>query len=99
MAVASHTRVLYWRRRSLLLPAFAASVTAQAMVLFAYAATRPTPKPYLSIRLDGEGAGQVLVTRLGDRAPILRYCNAEVLISTRAASFSGPLMKSSERMK
>jgi len=63
-----------YRSRWLLAPAVAVSLTAQGAVYVAYEATRPTPKPSLSIRFDGEGYGQILVTRVGDRAPLLR-CN------------------------
>jgi TonB family protein len=34
--------------------------------------TRPEPLPRLTIRLDGLGEGQVLVTKAGDTAPLLR---------------------------
>ncbi|HLL22671.1 MAG TPA: hypothetical protein VK427_11090, partial [Kofleriaceae bacterium] len=49
-----------------------ASLTAQGSMLGVYYATRPVPVPYLSIRLTGEGEGQVLVTRVKDGAVLLR---------------------------
>jgi TonB family protein len=48
------------------------SVTAQGGAVIAYKVTRPEPVPRLTIRLDGLGEGQVLVTKLGDTAPLLR---------------------------
>ena len=52
------------------------SVTAQGSAIGAYIVTRPAPKPSLTIRLAGDGMGQVLVTRVGDVAPLLR-CDKE----------------------
>lgn len=49
-----------------------ASVVAQTAFYVGYEASRPEQLPYLTIRLDGEGRGQVLVTRVGDQAPLLR---------------------------
>src|SRR4029079_12860778 len=65
-------RTRAYRSRWLWIPAVAVSVTAQGSALGAYVLTRPVPKPMLTIRLAGEGEGQVLVTRDGDPAPILR---------------------------
>jgi TonB family protein len=48
------------------------SASAQGGAYIAYEVTRPEPKPRLTIRLDGMGDGQVLVTKLGDVAPLLR---------------------------
>ena len=76
-----------YRRRWLLLPAVLISFTAQSSVLVAYEYTRPTPKPFLTIRLTGEGQGQVLVTRVGDPAPLLRcskeHCSVELAPGTQ----------------
>ncbi|HEU4614267.1 MAG TPA: TonB family protein, partial [Kofleriaceae bacterium] len=55
--------------------------------MIAYQATRPEPKPLLTIRLDGLGEGQVLVTKVGDTAPLLRCakakCSVEVPTGTQ----------------
>lgn len=48
------------------------SATAQGGAVIAYQVTRPEPQPRLTIRLDGVGEGQVLVTKVGDTAPLLR---------------------------
>jgi TonB family protein len=61
-----------YRSRWLWVPAAATSITAQVGAVGAYVATRPEPKPSLTIRLSGEGDGQILVTRVGDVAPLLR---------------------------
>jgi len=61
-----------YRSRWLWVPAAAVSITAQASAVGAFIATRPEPKPSLTIRLTGEGEGTVLVTRVGDLAPIMR---------------------------
>jgi len=64
-----------YRRRWLLVPTLAVSSIAQGGAIITYQVTRPPPKPTLTIRLVGEIAeegGQVLVTRVGDGAPILR---------------------------
>jgi hypothetical protein len=61
-----------YRSRWLWIPAVVASVTAQGAAIVTYQVTRPTPKPLLTIRLAGAGEGQVLVTRAGDAAPLLR---------------------------
>lgn len=65
-----------YRRRWLLVPAVAISLTAQGSVLAVYQLTRPIPQPYLSVKLTGEGEGQVLVTRVSDGAVLLR-CSKE----------------------
>jgi TonB family protein len=65
-------RTRAYRSRWLWVPAAVVSITAQASAVAAYVLTRPLPKPSLTIRLAGEGEGQVLVTRVGDTAPILR---------------------------
>jgi TonB family protein len=63
------------------------SATAQGAAVIAYQATRPEPKPLLTIRLDGLGEGQVLVTKVGDTAPLLRCakakCSVEVPTGTQ----------------
>jgi len=46
----------------------------------AYIVTRPEPKPSLTIRLNGDGEGQVLVTRVGDTSPIMRCAKARCSI-------------------
>jgi TonB family protein len=56
------------------------SATAQGSAVLAYQATRPEPQPRLTIRLAGEGEGQVLVTKVGDTAPILRCAKARCSI-------------------
>ncbi|HWU88882.1 MAG TPA: TonB family protein [Kofleriaceae bacterium] len=58
----------------MLLIALGFSLAAQAGVLVTYAVTRPTPQPALTVRIAGEGEGQVLVskiTKLGV-VPVLR---------------------------
>lgn len=69
-------RMRAYRSPWLWIPALAISATAQGTALVVYEATRPVPQPRLTIRLSGEGSGQVLVTRDGDDAPILR-CSQE----------------------
>ena len=61
-----------YRSPWLLAPAVLVSATAQGTAFIAYETTRPASVPSLSIRLDGEGLGQVLVTRVGDPTPMLR---------------------------
>jgi TonB family protein len=73
-------RTRAYRSRWLLVPALAISATAQGTAFITYAATRPTPKPLLTIRLTGDGGGQVLVTRVGDNAPMLRCSQARCAI-------------------
>lgn len=71
-------------------------------LLVAYAVSRPVPVPTLTIRIAGDGEGQVLVTRVGDRAPLLRCttarCSVDVAPGTQVqltavlgedATFSG----------
>jgi outer membrane biosynthesis protein TonB len=53
-----------------------AAIAVQTAAYLTYDLTRPTPKPGLTIRLDGEGKGQILVTRVGDRAPLARCVTA-----------------------
>ncbi len=76
-----------YRSRWLWVPAAAVSITAQASAVGAYLATRPEPKPSLTIRLSGVGDGQVLVTRVGDVAPLLRCakerCSVELAPGTQ----------------
>ena len=69
-------RTRAYRSPWLWIPALAISATAQGTAVVVYEATRPAPKPRLTIRLSGEGTGQVLVTRDGDDAPILRCSHA-----------------------
>src|SRR5262249_51767512 len=52
------------------------SATAQGTAVLTYQATRPEPKPLLTIRLDGAGDGQVQVTRQGDPQPLMRCSKA-----------------------
>jgi len=73
--VARRKRV--YRSSWLLVPALLVSATAQTTAFVAYDRTRPAPVPRLTIRLTGEGEGQVLVTRLGDTAPLLRCAPKE----------------------
>lgn len=61
-----------YRSRKLLVPALLVSATAQGAAFLTYAATRPEPVPELTIRLTGEGSGQILVSRVGDNATLLR---------------------------
>ena len=74
-----------YRSRWLLVPALLASATAQGTAFITYEATRPPPIPSLSIRLTGEGLGQVLVTRVNDNALIMR-CSPK---DDRAATLEG----------
>ncbi len=66
-----------YRSRWLLVPALLASATAQSTAFITYEATRPPPIPSLTIRLTGEGKGQVLVTKVGDNTPLLRCAQKE----------------------
>lgn len=66
-----------YRSRWLLTPAVALSVASQVGVFAAYALTRPTPVPRVTLRLVGMGDGQILVSRVGDPAPLLRCSNIE----------------------
>ena len=65
-----------YRSHWLWIPALIISSLAQGAILVTYEATRPIPDPVLTIRLEGAGDGQVLVTRVGDNAPILRCSQA-----------------------
>jgi len=49
-----------------------ASVVVQGAAYATYALTRPEVHPHLTIQLTGEGRGHVLVTRVGDNAPLVR---------------------------
>ncbi len=62
------------------------SVTAQGSAVAVYQATRPEPQPRLTIRLAGEGEGQVLVTRVGDLAPLLRCAKARCSVDLPAGT-------------
>ncbi len=78
-------RVRPYRKPWLLGPALAVSFTAQAGGLILLEATRPEPLPTLTLRFAGEGQGLVLVTRVGDHAPLARCdkrCNLEVAPGT-----------------
>ena len=66
-----------YRSGKLLVPALLVSVAAQGTAFITYAATRPAPVPQLTIRLTGEGAGQVLVTRVSDNATLMRCAPKE----------------------
>ncbi|MDB4954255.1 MAG: hypothetical protein JWO36_1824 [Myxococcales bacterium] len=65
-------RTRAYRRRWLWVPALVFSATAQGTAIVTYEVTRPAPKPWLTIRLDGLGDGQVIATRDGESAPFLR---------------------------
>lgn len=52
--------------------AIVVALTAQGAALGIYEVTRPIPLPYLSVKLTGEGTGQVLVTRVKDGVVLLR---------------------------
>ncbi len=75
-------RTRAYRSRWLWVPAVVLSASAQGAAYIAYEVTRPVPKLRLTIRLDGLGDGQVLVTKVGDVAPLLRCakskCSVEV---------------------
>ncbi len=73
--VARRTRA--YRARWLLGPALAISSITQAGIIVGYGVTRPTPLPVLTIHMDGEGDGQILVTRVGAARPILRCAAKE----------------------
>ena len=66
-----------YRSRWLLIRATLVSVVAQATAFLAYEVSRPTPVPKLTVRLVGDGEGQILVTKVGDVAPLLRCANTE----------------------
>ena len=61
-----------YRSRWLLAPAVFASVVAQGAAYLAYDLSQPTPRPHLSVRLDGLGEGQVLITRATDGLTLAR---------------------------
>ncbi|MBA3460894.1 MAG: energy transducer TonB [Deltaproteobacteria bacterium] len=61
-----------YRSGWLLVPALLASATAQSTAFITYDQTRPEPVPHLTIRLLGEGSGQILVTKVGDPTPLMR---------------------------
>ena len=61
-----------YRDRWILLPAVLVSVGVQAAAFVTYQLALDEPDPALTIRLDGEGRGTVLVTKVGDTAPMLR---------------------------
>lgn len=78
-------RVRPYRKPWLLGPALAVSFTAQAGGLVLLEASRPEPLPTLTLRFAGEGQGLVLVTRVGDNAPLARCdkrCSLEVAPGT-----------------
>ncbi len=69
-------------------PALAVSLVGQGGALVVLEATRPEPLPVLTIRFAGEGQGLVLVTRVGDAAPLARCekrCSVEVAAGTALA--------------
>ncbi len=53
------------------------SVVAQSAAFLAYEVTRPTPIPKLTLRLVGDGDGQVQVTKVGELSPLLRCSNTD----------------------
>ncbi|MEZ4360987.1 MAG: hypothetical protein R3B48_12460 [Kofleriaceae bacterium] len=62
------------------------SLVAQAGGLLAFELTRPEPIPRLTVRFEGEGEGSVLITREGDREPLLRCaqrCQVDLPAGTR----------------
>jgi outer membrane biosynthesis protein TonB len=61
-----------YRDRRILLPAVLVSIGVQAAAFVTYQITLPIPDPALTIRLDGEGRGTVLVTKVGDTSPMVR---------------------------
>ncbi len=66
------TKPRTYRDRRILLPAVLVSVGVQAAAFVTYQLTLPVPDPALTIRLDGEGRGTVLVTKVGESSPMLR---------------------------
>ena len=76
-AAREHSRKRQYRNRWLVTPALGLAVVATAFMFVVYAATRTTPPPKLSIRLVGDGAGQVHVTKVGDLSPMLRCANQQ----------------------
>jgi TonB family protein len=75
----AHRRRAY-RNRWLLVPALGVSLTTQGAAFATYIATRPIPQPSLTIRIVGEGEGQVLVSRVGDPAPLVRCSTARCTV-------------------
>ena len=47
-------------------------MVAQGAAYLAYDLSQPTPKPHLTVRLDGEGVGPVLITRATDGLTLAR---------------------------
>jgi hypothetical protein len=65
----------------MLLPALAASLTAQGGAAAIFVLTRPEPVPALTVRFEGEGEGSVLVTLAGQSTPLARCtkrCKVEI---------------------
>ncbi|CAN5782463.1 hypothetical protein BH11MYX2_BH11MYX2_13300 [soil metagenome] len=60
-----------------MLPAFVVSISMQAGAVAAYVIAKPEPQPSLTIRLSGDGAGTVLVTKVGEATPLLRCASRE----------------------
>ncbi len=61
-----------YRSQWLWAPAVFASLVAQGVAYLAYDLSQPTPKPHLTVRLEGEGVGQVLITRATDGLTLAR---------------------------
>ena len=88
-------KIRAYRSRWLLPPAVGISLAVQAAAGALYVVTRPIPLPSLTIRLIDDGTmlgelgenGHVLVTRVGDSAPLLRCdkprCSIELPPDTR----------------
>jgi TonB family protein len=74
-------RTRAYRSRWLLTPAVAISLATQTGIFVVYILTRPIPIPNLTIRLAGEGEGQILVTKVGEPSPLLRCSNIETTLS------------------
>jgi TonB family protein len=53
------------------------SIATQLAVFLVYVVTRPTPTPHVSIHIVGEGEGQILVSKVGDPAPLRRCSNVD----------------------
>jgi TonB family protein len=66
-----------YRSRWLLTRATIVSLVAQGTAFLAYEVSRPTPDPRLTLRLVGDGEGQILVTKVGDLSPLLRCTNID----------------------
>ncbi len=83
---ARDRRLKAYRRRWLVWPAIAISLTAQAGGVLAYAFSRPIPLPALTVRVAGAGEGQILVTRVSDAVTLERCsgtCRIEVAPGTK----------------